>query len=31
MANYDESDYDDFDDDDPKAVQEPDMSDESEQ
>lgn len=31
MANYDESDYDDFDDDDPKALQEPDMSDESEQ
>ena len=28
MANYDESDYEDFDDDDPEAVQEPDMTDE---
>lgn len=26
MANYDESDYDDFEDDDPEAVQDPDIS-----
>lgn len=31
MANYDESDYEDYDDDDPEAVQEPDMPEESEQ
>ncbi len=30
MANYDESDYEDFDDDDPEAVQDPDFDDEDE-
>jgi hypothetical protein len=30
MANYEESDYEDYDDDDPEAVQEPDMSDDNE-